>query len=971
MVASRPLFLGWDRPWLPRLAEHLLAKESDLSETIVILPGKRAGRRLLELLALQAQERSQVLLPPVIMTLEEAVTSLLEIPNVLPIAGKSIARLAWRQASLQLTHQELQEIQQAPNDLIASAKEEISYRIAGLAEGLALELGKTGLSIEEVLHQHTPFFPESADREEPRWKALARLQKAYQKILTHWGYIDRSEMANIKLSQGQFSTTHRVLIAGVVDIPSLFVSFFKKINPEVIIIAPEEHAAGFDCYGRLIPSYWREHPAEVPDEFLVPCERSQDQATQAWKIISTWRAASPDNFIAIVAPEAEALAPLREAGAAVGLKTRSASGRYFQGSSLFALLEALKSFLDRTPEESPAVAAVADLLRHPIAATRLSSSLQISSEILLRELDHWENEHLPLFLNKRHLKLFQRGKNLEALLLELEKNFTFALEPEPLSKLLAQWRALLLHLLGEESVRRSNPEEHFFLECFEKLILFLDELEQLSISADFLWRGTELLSFLLEMLSKEAIPELEQPEALEIIGWLEAAAEDMPSMVITSFHEGAVPTSSKNTPLLSERLRKRLSLGSSEDQLARDHYYLQLILASRKNEGGVAILAPRYNGRGEPVRPSRLLLQGCSSEQLPTRILALTQHQAGEVQDRKNIFNHAQRLNNYKLINQQTDNDTQQTTNNSRLLQPTACSLQPFLCNVTALRTYLKSPRLFYFQHVLKLQEVLEPPVEMTPRHFGVLLHRILGNFSSDLFLQEKKDALLFSAWLEEALEQGFQRQFSSNPAPAVSSQKEELLRALKGFARAEAAHREEGWKTIAAEGKEGSSSLLEEKFILHDSRSLLLQGRIDRLDWHPEKKRWLLLDYKTSHRQEWKKETPNRTHFQCKGETIFWRDLQLPLYLKLAPQLKAVKESGLPLPTIENTDLCFFQLPIHPQAAGISEPFDSTMVEPAWQEAERLITLILDGAFDEIGTLDANVSPTFAALCALGAGNR
>lgn len=933
-ATSSPLFFGWHQPWLPRLAEYLLAQQSDLSETLIILPGKRAGRRLLELLALQAQEQSQLLIPPIIMTLEEAVTALLEIPNALPVAGKSMSRLAWRQASLQLTPQELQEIQQVPEGVISSAKEEICYRVASLAETLSLELGKAGLSIEEVLLHHAPFFPESADREEPRWKALARLQKEYQKYLSRWGYMDHASSLRQKLTHGQCSITHRILIAGVVDFPPLFVSFFQKGNPEVIIIAPEEHASGFDCYGRVIPSYWREHPAEVADEFLVPCERSRDQAAQAWKIITTWRDAS----ITIVAPEPEALPLLREAGAAAGLETRWAGGRFFQGSSLFVLLDALKKFLDRAPGEPPSLAAVADLLRHPITATRLSASLEISSEILLRELDDWERDHLPLFLDEKDLIRFKKGKNLEALLSELEKHFAFALEPEPLEKVLPQWRALLLHLLEQENVRRNDPEGHFFLECFEKLMLLLEELEQLAPSVHLLWRGTELLSFLLEMLSKETIPELEQPQAIEIIGWLEAAAEDIPSLVLTSFHEGAVPASPKKDPLLSEGLRKRLCLSSSEEQLARDHYYLQLILASRQHEGAIAILAPRYNGRGEPVRASRLLLQGCKT--LPSRILSLTQQ--------------------HKPIVRAVSQQSHHSLFHGRPIE----SLHIERLNVTALRTYLKSPRLFYLQHVLKLQEVLTTPVEMTPSQFGVLLHRILGAFSAEASLQEEKKESVFCCWLEKALKSSFQWQFGWNPAPGVASQQGELLRALKGFARAEAAHRSEDWITIAAEGKSDSPSFVEELIHFQDGRSLLLQGRIDRLDWHPEKKRWLLLDYKTSHRQEWKKETPNRTHFKLHGENVSWHDLQLPLYLKLAPHLEAVRASGLPLPTIENTDLCFFQLPIHPDAAGISEPFDTTMIQPAWQEAERLIKLILDGHFEELGTLDATVSPTLAALC-------
>jgi hypothetical protein len=902
-----------------------------------------------------------------------------------------------------LTIQELQAIQQYPEGFLSSKNKEAHHRAAALAERVASELGKIGLSIEEVLLHHAPFFPESADREEPRWKALARLQKEYQKILGHWGYIDHSEMVRKKLSQGCSSIAHRVLIAGVVDFPPLFISFFKKTNPEVIVAAPESHAAGFDEYGRIISSYWLEHPAEVPEENLIPCERSRDQAARAWEIITHWKKISPSLPVTIVAPEAEALPLLREAGAATGFPTRWAGGRLFQGSSLFFLLEAFQKFLDRVPGEPPSFAAVADLLRHPIVATKLSALLKISSELLLRELDDWEQEHLSLFLEEAHLKQFHKEETLGALLRALGKNFVIALEPEPLDQVLQKWRSLLFYLLEEENVRRSDPEGHFFLACFEKLLLLLDELEKLTrifhgdssrgaaqrdagkadedfgaglystyrpslnrsstqsasgfrkpqqdhreicgltASAKLYWSGSELLSLLLEILSKESIPELEQPQAIEIIGWLEAAAEDIPTLLLTSFHEGAVPSSLKSDPLLSERLRKKLGLGSAEEQLARDHYYLQLMLASRKKEGGIAILAPRYNGRDEPVRPSRLLLQGCSEKQLPERILALMQRQPNAT------------------VQQTTDYKLQTTSFNQR---PLAFSLQPSACTVTALRTYLRSPRLFYLQHILKLREVLETPLEMGPQQFGVLLHRILAAFSAEPFLRKEKKESLFHNWLEQALDRAFRWQFGKNSSPAVSSQKRELLRTLKGFARAEAAHRTEGWQTIAVEGMKGCSSLLEEKIVLDDGRSLVLQGRIDRLDWHPEKKRWLLLDYKTSHHQEWKKETPNRKHFKISGDSILWHDLQLPLYLRLAPQLQAVQESGLPLPSIENTDLCFFQLPIHPDAAGITEPFNTMMIQPAWEEARRIIALILDGRFEEVGTLDTTLSPTWKALC-------
>ena len=66
-------FIDWDRPILPAATDYLVAKHSsqgvlNLERVVVVLPGGRAGRRLLELLALRAQRDELVFLPPQITT---------------------------------------------------------------------------------------------------------------------------------------------------------------------------------------------------------------------------------------------------------------------------------------------------------------------------------------------------------------------------------------------------------------------------------------------------------------------------------------------------------------------------------------------------------------------------------------------------------------------------------------------------------------------------------------------------------------------------------------------------------------------------------------------------------------------------------------------------------------------------------------------------------------------------------------
>src|SRR5262249_46586288 len=69
-------FLDWRTSPLAVAAEYVRARcqhevELDLSEFIVVVPGGRAGRRLLEILVAQAEERSLILTPPEIVTPEK------------------------------------------------------------------------------------------------------------------------------------------------------------------------------------------------------------------------------------------------------------------------------------------------------------------------------------------------------------------------------------------------------------------------------------------------------------------------------------------------------------------------------------------------------------------------------------------------------------------------------------------------------------------------------------------------------------------------------------------------------------------------------------------------------------------------------------------------------------------------------------------------------------------------------------
>jgi hypothetical protein len=997
-TSSQPLFFDWKSPWLSHLATYLFhtwnqgttSSQEDLSSTVVVLPGRRAGRRLLELLALEAEKEQRNFIPPTIVTLREAVTVLMKpSEQVLPEGSVTAQRLAWHQAFRELPRYHLENIHPFSKTAVLSSSGEA---LLGIIESLAKEMGSKGLDFQAVAIRVGEIFPESAEREEPRWKALAYLQQSYRDIMASWGYSDPTDFLRSCLTSGEVSNDRRVLVAGVVEFAPLFQSFYEKTKPNVIIIAPQEHAQGFTNDGLLVKEYWLDHPAIIQDAQLIPCERSEDQAEEVVRLITHLK--DTISHVTVAVQDVATLPLLQNRLENVGIPTRWAGGLPFRGGRLYQLLQAIAHFLDHNNYSGPTLAAMSALVRHPDIYPHCTFP-----ELLLKKLDLLEREQLPIFLDKVSLASSSKNEDLLVGIEELETLIGVDSEPLSLEEGASKLRTLLLRLFGKRQVHAETSEGHYFLGCLEECLQILEEIEEISPYISERFSMSLFLETLLDLLREKNIPEQEEPEALELLGWLELQADDAPYTIITSCHEGFFPQSERSNPFLSQGLRSRLGLSEEGLLLARDHYLLQGIVASRQ----VILIAPRYNGRGEPARPSRLLMMGLALEELPQRVLQLTEPLLTRICDTDSaaacehltdtasasncssgsmkhtdvvaihhlpcLHQDSQRLatNQYEIGGLKEEKERGLSHHVSQFHARPLGTERVTRVTVTGLRTYLQSPRLFYLQHVLRLQEVEEPPLEMHAGHFGRLIHEVLGAFGMEEKNIPTTDVQKLSTWLRRKLFSMAKQNFAPGPSLPIQLQLEAMAETLDGFAQAQVAHHEEGWRIIAAENHHCfSSPVLEERIVFEEGGSLLLQGRIDRIDWNQELRRWMIIDYKTRHDQEWKNATPNREHFQKKGEEIFWKDFQLPLYLKLAPCWKMIQESGLPLPTIENTDLCYFQLPMETEQAGLSETFDSKMIVPAWTEATRMMKAIVDGNFDRLGEIEATRMPTLAALCGI-----
>lgn len=746
---------------------------------------------------------------------------------------------------------------------------------------------------------------------------LLELQKKYRTYLKEWNLLDPVEALKAHLLRGVFKNSCNVLVAGVSDAPAFFAPFFEKVQPKVLMIAPEEHAPGFDLYGGLIPSYWVNHPPQIPEEQIISCHRSEDQAKALLKLL---RDHPPEmaSSITLCAPT-DRVPLLRDHLEEASLDLHWAGGIPFKNSSLYELLRVTAHFLDRREPHIVSCKALEALLRHPILGRHLPQA-----ETFLKELEDFERKHLATEVDPMSFSS----------LLEVEKIIALSPAIGTLGNCVKEIKNFLLRILATESTLGGTAEGHYLLGCLKKLLEQLELLEELSLQNHSFptWTIPKVIHFLLGVLSLETIPEQEKIEALEGVGWLELGADDAPYAILTSCQEGFLPRSNPTHPLLPESLCKVLSLESDTTLLGRDLYLLHVMNASRE----LKIIAPRYNAREELTRPSRLLTWGCPLEELPKRILTLLEPTPLQESCRSSSL-----------------------AREASQLQAAPLRKVPIeRVTITGLKTYLQSPRLFYLKHLLNLKEILPPPLEMTSSHFGMLLHGVLGAFGKESAMAQEEDVERMAEWLKKKLFAFAPHFLTPALSPVLQLQLQEAAKSLRGFAKVQRAHQLSGWQIVAVEHQ------VEEKISLPSGRELFLQGRIDRIDWHPLKKRWLLIDYKTSNAQGWEEATPNAMHYQKKGESFLWHDLQLPLYLKLARQLEFLEPLGLPPPTLENTDLCYCQLPLESEKARFSPYFNNEMILPAWKEAERILERILNFEFEEIGKIETKGMPTLAALC-------
>lgn len=865
-------FLGWTKP-LPEaaadwfIAEHAAGEgEVDASSEVWVFAGSRAGREFLRRIHDRAELAGRPLIPPMVVTPGRLDEVLLEGAEASATAKDLEVRSAWAI-----------ELAEAGDSLRVALLGSARWPTPDEAWSLAANFAKAVAELRGERLDPQAFSAMAPDVDSARWGAIAEIDRSVAARLASCGLRDPDERRQSAAEQGTLGSL-RVVTAGVLEWSGWQRSVLDRAGATVLVSAPESLRDGFDAFGAVVPDRWIGRPSPLPESSVRPVASPEDACAAMLETIERWSPERSAASITVGLAEASLAATAARAARSAGLSLHVAEGDPIAASAPGRLVATLTTLL-----REPTAPNAAALLCHPHVAAWAARSAGLPGELrdrlpsamallldermprsfddlvaaAARPIDRARFGKVPIGDREREREAVRAAVGSIGVLLD---EWTSRRDRSGgWAGRLAAWLGEVGEAVGEAiaaddasgEVQRRLVEDH--RSVAEVLREFAILPEPLDCDVD----GEVFLARLLERLGESREAPLPDPRAIEALGWLELAADPAPCLVLVGMHDDARPGSKGVDPLLPDRLRDRIGLGSARRREARDAAILA-ILAGRCER--LEVIVPLKDADGNALLPSRLLLHG-EGVVAADRVLRFTSPQAV-----------ARR-------------GTASSSSGFRVPSPDPGRPLPEKLSVTALRAYLADPRRFELRHVERLAEVADAAGELDPLRFGTLAHAVLERFGGDPEMRHEIEALRLRERLETIVDEISEESFGNRPRASILVQLRNLRRRLHRFAEAEAASRAAGWETRHVE------------LVLDASLELgrgedpqPFTGRIDRIDRHRETGRLRVLDYKTGDEAA----DPERSHLVGRGEGRRWIDLQLPAYRHLLSMQLGVPEDSI-----------------------------------------------------------------------------
>lgn len=907
--ATRPVAEGVPGALLD--GARIFGKSADLTDTLVIVPTRNAGRKLREALVREAPARGFAgVLTPKILTPEAFIR---ECGPVAPRAPADVARLVFARALASFTPEQLADLFPKP-PATRDAKS-----LAPAAESILRARGALGDAAD------TPDFAAVAkhpdNREPARWNDLAAVETRYREMLSKLGYTDADDARAAAVRAPRLPSGLKTLVLAALpdSSPALRRLIQNAATPCVVIVAADAAQADtFDDFGAPLPEYWSKTspPWENFDRQVFTPETPDALARQFAGIFA---GAAPDGrYTGVILADPALTRVVEQALTDAGARPNPAEGLPLDAHPHAIVLRDWAAYLRDRSWES-----LGRLLRRPAFAKLLAGNDEGPTggfSGLLADWDKTEERLLPhdtspLRETSEEPKAISLTRGRLAVVDRLRREFAEA-----------PFAAAVSNFLQKLGPAGHDADADFA----EAVATQTVDIQLLATKLGDL-EASERLGLLLRRLREAAFHADNGAECPALRGWLELLWEDSPHTLVVGMNEGRVPESFSADPFIPGEFRKKLGLPGDDTRLARDAYALSRALSQRAaGRGRLDVFAPRHDAGGEPLRPSRLLSLG-AGEALPARVMRLYAEGAGAEAEpaRTRAW----------LWNPRVD---------AEALRKIRAGLPP-----TAFKDYLECPLRFYLNRVAGARVTDPAKAEPDAAEFGDLVHAALAAYATDATTAALSDESLIREALLKKLSLESVRRHGAEPSLAALVQLHAAQARLTGFARVQAELRREGWSIAQAE----------RPFVVSldpgDGVPFTVEGRFDRIDRHDDG-RLRVIDYKTSdsgdapakaHLASADRDRALREHVytdhaatNAKGEakTMRWTNLQLPLYAEAAlVPAREMKTAGFP-------EIAYAVLPASASDAALSlwEGYDLLLHADAMRCAAGIAADIRAGRF-------------------------
>jgi ATP-dependent helicase/nuclease subunit B len=831
-------YLGWHQPFLwsivSWLSERPLRNSYDFRGMLIVLPSKRAARRLLELLAGKSEEDGNILIPPQIILTHDLGSLILNKKNISP----SERNLIWNEV-ISAHSTLLKEFYGTPDDSIAK---HLSPQLVQYLDKLRTQLGSYLIRPQEIISN--PLY-DASENQVRQWNIIDKFFNAFDETLDSLSLTDEIHSSTRLLDQSSNAITEEyseITLLGCTNLTPLQKLSLQNLNAKklsILLFTPETHKNGFTHTGELIPEYWGKVSSErISLEVLSfvdsPIELSERLATASEKASQD---KVPLSHITLGMLEPELIAPTMYALERKGLSGSAPGTRHAKDSLLGSWLLIISQIWAYGDEATP------HFLKHPLTTVLLNRERGSEAEAFSKgclskasDILFVETLHSSLLTLQ---KLPPKAQNDLQFVKEylLENDLSLKSGKQTLAEFFTSIQKLLLHLFDEDESKNifkelPSPEINEILSILESYSSFSEIFTSPISSKDF--------HFLLkDRLFKTELPPIED-EGVELLGWFELLFDDSSVKIISGCNEEYLPEKLSLDPLLPNPLRNIIGLETNEYLHARDNYQMTCILESTPQ---VSFLASRKSSQGERLKLSRLVIP--QNEKLFCEV-----------------------IDQYYLETKTSHS----STNKSELPQSFQPPNTPYKrfplhhLSASAIKKYLRCPYEFYISSILKAQNYDFLAREISLPMLGTLIHecsKYVGEYTRNRTPRSEHE---IKNAVHEFLTRETRSRFGVHPTVSITLQIENIRRKLYLFSKWALEVSQDGWVNITCESKLAP----EASITLSNNEQITFTGSIDRIDYHKELNTLRIIDIKTS-------DTPYTFKECLKKDT--WLDPQLPLY--------------------------------------------------------------------------------------------